>query len=120
MGRHAGWLALEGGESSGAYIILIPEYNFEIEKVNALLMEGRRKGARYEIIVAAEGAKPVGYSEIVREEGVDSFGHKTLGGIGEFVAKWISQLTKVICSVGVFPVPMIGEWEGILESLQWT
>jgi 6-phosphofructokinase len=58
-------------------------------------MEGRRKGARYEIIVAAEGAKPVGYSEIVREEGVDSFGHKTLGGIGEFVAKWISQLTKI-------------------------
>jgi 6-phosphofructokinase 1 len=95
MGRHAGWLALEGGESSGAYIILIPEYNFEIEKVNALLMEGRRKGARYEIIVVAEGAKPVGYSEIVREEGVDSFGHKTLGGIGEFVAKWISQLTKI-------------------------
>jgi len=95
MGRHAGWLALEGGESSGAYVILIPEYNFEIEKVNELLMEGRRKGARYEIIVVAEGTKPVGYSEIVREEGVDSFGHKTLGGIGEFVAKWISQLTRI-------------------------
>ena len=95
MGRHAGWLALEGGESSGAYIILIPEYNFEIERVNTLLMEGRRKGARYEIIVVAEGAKPVGYPEIVREEGVDSFGHETLGGIGEFVAKWISQLTKI-------------------------
>ncbi len=95
MGRHAGWLALEGGESSGAYIILIPEYNFEIEKVNELLVEGRRKGARYEIIVVAEGTKPVGYSEIVREEGVDSFGHKTLGGIGEFVAKWISQLARI-------------------------
>jgi len=95
MGRHAGWLALEGGESCGAYIILIPEYKFDIEKVNALLMEGRRKGARYEIIVVAEGAKPVGYSEIVREEGVDSFGHQTLGGIGDFVAKWISQLTKI-------------------------
>ena len=95
MGRHAGWLALEGGESSGAYVILIPEYNFEIEKVNELLVEGRRKGARYEIIVVAEGAKPVGYSEIVREGGVDSFGHETLGGIGEFVAKWISQLTRI-------------------------
>src|SRR4030042_777623 len=51
MGRNAGWLALEGGESSGAYIILIPEYNFEINRVNELVMEGRRKGARYEIIV---------------------------------------------------------------------
>jgi 6-phosphofructokinase 1 len=95
MGRHAGWLALEGGESSGAYIILIPEYDFEIERVNELLMEGNRKGARYEIIVVAEGAKSVGYSEIVKEEGIDSFGHKALGGIGEFLAKWISQLTKI-------------------------
>ncbi len=95
MGRHAGWLALEGGESSGAYIILIPEYHFEIERVNELLMEGRRKGARYDIIVVAEGAKPSGYAEIVREEGTDGFGHKILGGIGEFLAKWISQLTDI-------------------------
>ena len=95
MGRHAGWLALEGGESSGAYIILIPEYDFEIEKVNELVLEGRRKGTRYEIVVVAEGAKPSGYTEIVKEEGMDSFGHKILGGIGEFIARWISQLTKI-------------------------
>jgi ATP-dependent phosphofructokinase / diphosphate-dependent phosphofructokinase len=95
MGRHAGWLALEGGESSGAYIILIPEYDFEIERVNALVLEGRGKGARYDIIVVAEGAKPSGYSEIAKEEGIDSFGHKVLGGIGEFLAKWISQLSKI-------------------------
>jgi 6-phosphofructokinase 1 len=95
MGRHAGWLALEGGESSGAYLILIPEYNFEINRVNELLMEGRGKGARYDIIVVAEGAIPVGYSEIVKEEATDSFGHRILGGIGEFLAKWISQLTKI-------------------------
>ncbi len=93
MGRHAGWLALEGGESSGAYIILIPEYDFDIDKINELLIEGRRKGARYEIIVVAEGAKPVGHCEIVKEEGVDSFGHKMLGGIGEFLADRISRLT---------------------------
>jgi 6-phosphofructokinase 1 len=95
MGRHAGWLALEGGESSGAYIILIPEYNFEIERINALLVEGRRKGARYEIIVVAEGAKPIGSSEIIKEEGLDSFGHKTLGGVGEFLAKEISYSTNI-------------------------
>jgi phosphofructokinase-like protein len=95
MGRHAGWLALEGGESSGAYIILIPEYNFEMDKVSELVTEGRRKGARYEIVVVAEGAKPAGYSEIVKENGIDSFGHKTLGGIGEFLAKRISEWTKI-------------------------
>jgi 6-phosphofructokinase 1 len=95
MGRHAGWLALEGGESSGAYVILIPEYDFEIERVNELVLEGRRKGARYDIIVVAEGAKPSGYSEIAKEEAIDSFGHKALGGIGEFLAKWISQLADI-------------------------
>ncbi len=95
MGRHAGWLALEGGESSGAYIILIPEYDFDMNRVNELLIEGHRKGTRYEIIVAAEGAKPSGGSEIIKENGVDSFGHKALGGIGEFLANQITEFTKM-------------------------
>lgn len=93
MGRHAGWLALEGGESSGAYIILIPEVDFCIDRVNELVMEGRRAGARYDIIVVAEGAKPEGQAEFVRQTGVDGFGHKYLGGIGDFVAHEIEQGT---------------------------
>jgi len=95
MGRHAGWLALEGGESSGAYIILIPEYDFEVGKINELVSEGRRKGTRYDIIVVSEGAKPKGISEISKDDVLDSFGHKTLGGIGEFLAREISQATKI-------------------------
>ena len=95
MGRHAGWLALEGGESSGAYIILIPEYNFEMDGINRLLLEGRKKGARYDIIVAAEGSKPSGGMEVVKDEAVDSFGHRTLGGVGEFLANEISRTTGI-------------------------
>lgn len=95
MGRHAGWLALEGGESSGAYIILIPEYDFELERVNELVTEGRRKGARYEIIVVAEGAKPRGLREVSKDETVDSFGHTMLGGVGEYLAKEISRMTRI-------------------------
>lgn len=95
MGRTAGWLALEGGESCGAYIILIPEYEFSLDKVNELVMEGRRAGTRYEIIVVAEGAKPVGGIEVVKKEGVDSFGHKALGGVSEVVAREIENGTKL-------------------------
>jgi 6-phosphofructokinase 1 len=95
MGRTAGWLALEGGESCGAYIILIPEYDFSIDRVNELVMEGRRSGTRYEIIVVAEGAKPIGGTEVVRKDGTDSFGHKALGGIGEFMAQAIEHGTKI-------------------------
>ncbi|MCX7911486.1 MAG: ATP-dependent 6-phosphofructokinase [Dehalococcoidales bacterium] len=93
MGRTAGWLALEGGEACGAYIILIPEYDFSFDRVNELVMEGRRAGTRYEIVIAAEGAKPVGGTEVVRKEGVDSFGRKALGGIGEVVAREIEKGT---------------------------
>ena len=74
MGRHAGWLALEGGESCGAYIILIPEYDFSIKKVNELLLEGRGTGNRYDIILAAEGARPIGHSKFIKEEREDEFG----------------------------------------------
>ncbi|HUT67090.1 MAG TPA: ATP-dependent 6-phosphofructokinase [Dehalococcoidales bacterium] len=95
MGRTAGWLALEGGEACGAYIILIPECDFSIDKVNELVSEGRRSGTRYEIIVVAEGAKPKGGTEVVKKEGVDSFGHKALGGIGEFIAREIEKGTKL-------------------------
>jgi 6-phosphofructokinase 1 len=95
MGRHTGWLALAGGESSGAFIILIPEYDFSIEKVSQLLLEGKRAGTRYEIIVVAEGAKPAGSPEFVKEDKGDAFGHKSLGGIGEFLAREIAAATNL-------------------------
>jgi len=95
MGRHAGWLALEGGESSGAFIILIPEYDFSIDKVNELVLEGKRKGNRYDIIIVAEGAKPAGGTQFVTRKGMDSFGHEILGGIGEALANEIQDATKL-------------------------
>jgi 6-phosphofructokinase len=94
MGRTAGWLALEGGEACGAYLILIPEHDFSIDRVNELVVEGRRAGTRYEIIIAAEGAKPKGGTEVVRKEGIDSFGHKALGGVGEVIAREIEKGTQ--------------------------
>jgi 6-phosphofructokinase 1 len=97
MGRHAGWLALEGGESSGAYIILIPEYDFSTERVCELVIEARKSGARYDIIVVAEGAKPSGGLEFVKESGLDGFGHKALGGIGEFLANEITHTAGLEC-----------------------
>ena len=95
MGRTAGWLALEGGEACGAYIILIPEYDFSIDRLNELVMEGRRSGTRYEIIIVAEGAKPKGGVEVVRKKGIDSFGRKALGGVGAVIAREIEKGTQL-------------------------
>jgi 6-phosphofructokinase 1 len=93
MGRHAGWLALEGGQASGAHVILIPEFAFEVEKVASLLEKRRQAGVRYDIVVVSEGAKIKGQEEVYLSDKVDSFGHKVLGGIGENLAKQLENLT---------------------------
>ena len=95
MGRHAGWLALEGGESAGAFIILIPEFDFSIERVNELVLEGLKAHNRYNIIVVAEGAKPAGKDTVTQRKELDAFGHEYLGGIGNYLAQEIERGTKL-------------------------
>jgi 6-phosphofructokinase 1 len=93
MGRHAGWLALEGGQAAGAHVILIPECDFEVAKVAELLERRRQAGVRYDIVVVSEGAKVKGQEEVYLSDKEDGFGHKVLGGIGETLAKRLESLT---------------------------
>ena len=65
MGRQRGFLALTVGISVGAEIILVPEYQCNLNKVVDILKENARKGKRAGIIVAAEGCGKV--SEIAKE-----------------------------------------------------
>jgi len=93
MGRHAGWLALRGGECSGAYIILIPEYPFDMERVCDLLRQRHGREINYSIIVVAEAAKPAGGREYLKDDCVDDFGHESIGGIASYVASEIQRGT---------------------------
>ena len=93
MGRHAGWLALHGGESSGAYMILIPEHPFDMNRVCELLQEREGREIRYSIIVISEGVKMVDMEEFYKDEKVDDFGHRSLGGIAMYVADEIEKKT---------------------------
>ncbi len=91
MGRHAGWLALHGGECSGAYIVLIPEYPFNMDHVCELLHERKGREIEYSIIVVSEGARPEGMDEFFKNGKIDDFGHRSLGGIASYVAGEISK-----------------------------
>lgn len=92
MGRHAGHLSLQGGIAGGACMILIPEVDFEMEKVIEILKKRKSSGARYDILVVAEGAKPVSRThEIVQSREKDDFGHVMLGGIGDQLKDSIKQ-----------------------------
>lgn len=89
MGRHAGWIALNSGISGAADVILIPEIPFDIDKICEHIMSAELDGHRYAIVVAAEGAVPLGGKLIYKESGQDI----VLGGIGEIVARKISEKT---------------------------
>jgi 6-phosphofructokinase 1 len=96
MGRHAGWLALEGGESAGANLIMIPEYQFPMERVYELVREQTDCGERYNIIMVAEGAAPSGVNMVTIDRKEDAFGHVYLGGIGKYLADEIEKNTGMM------------------------
>ncbi|MBM4372496.1 MAG: ATP-dependent 6-phosphofructokinase, partial [Deltaproteobacteria bacterium] len=95
MGRHAGHLALQGGLSGGAYVILIPEVPFNVTRIVHLLQGRKNLGVRYSLVVVAEGAFPEGFAGPItsgqtRDTG---FEHMALGGVGEFLAAQIAAAT---------------------------
>lgn len=82
MGRYAGWIALYAGVAGGADVILVPEFEYEIDEIVRICKEREVGGQKFTIIVVAEGSKPVGGSMVVRELIEDSPDPIRLGGIG--------------------------------------
>lgn len=91
MGRHAGHLALRGGISAAASVILIPEEPFDIDRVCQLLQKRKERGVRYSIVMVAEGAMPKGTDPSLLSMQKDAFGHVRLGGIGHYLAEEIEK-----------------------------
>ena len=92
MGRNAGWIALHSGMAGGADVILIPEIPYDLERVAACIRDRDKLGARFSIVVVAEGAHPKdgGVTLIEAAHG----GHaERLGGIGIRCAAQLEELT---------------------------
>ncbi|MEW6571094.1 MAG: 6-phosphofructokinase [Nitrospirota bacterium] len=90
MGRYVGWIALYSGVSGSADVILIPEIPFDIERVCRKIRQLALTGQDYAIVVAAEGAKPIGGEPTFIEK---SPVEMRLGGIGKKVADDIEART---------------------------
>ena len=85
MGRYAGWIALYAGIGGGADVVLIPEIPYDLTKVAARIRERDAWGARFSIVVVAEGAHPAGGARTVVTAG-SAHRVERLGGVGELVA----------------------------------
>ena len=93
MGRHAGWIATHAGIAGGAAEVLVPEVEFDVEKVCADLKTRHEKGRFASIVVVAEGAKPKEGTMVLQTGEKDAFGHVRLGGIGQLLAEQIEERT---------------------------
>jgi phosphofructokinase-like protein len=92
MGRYAGWIALHGGVAGGADVILIPEIPYDFEKVVECLQRRDQRGARFSIVVVAEGARPKDGSVSLVEEAHGGHAER-LGGAAKFCGDELTRLT---------------------------
>src|SRR3954464_9120277 len=90
MGRHAGWIALYAGIAGGGDVILLPEIPWTFESVCEKILERRRSGRNFTLVVAAEGAQlPEG--GMVTQGETQARQQARLGGIGNFIGKEIER-----------------------------
>jgi ATP-dependent phosphofructokinase / diphosphate-dependent phosphofructokinase len=99
MGRDTGWVGMVGGLAGGADLIIIPEFETNLESVVEHLRRRRAEGKDFSIIVVAEGVK-LGALEpamamAAGAEKRDAFGHVQLAkqGVGDALSTRIEEVT---------------------------
>lgn len=93
MGRYAGWIALLGGVSGSADIILMPEIAFSWDRVFDKVNERQSMLKRFTMVCVAEGARLPDGTEVIAEMDAKRTDAKRLGGIGATVARAIEEGT---------------------------
>lgn len=92
MGDQSGWIALHSGISSAADVVLIPEIEFDLDKVVECIKAKKAKGQREIIVVVAEGCRLNGKLVTVRNK---DNGDERLGGIGNRLSKMLEEMTGI-------------------------
>lgn len=101
FGRDVGRVTFKAGISAGADVILIPEVPIDLDYLVNFIADRydeRAKtngGSPYVLVAVAEGARdPTTGKLVYLNNGIDSFGHGKLGGIGDRLAKLVQERLK--------------------------
>ena len=95
FGRYSGETSLISAYLAGVDRAVISEVDFDVQKVVDFLVEDRRANpSAYAIVTISEGAKPIG-GEMHLSGEADAYGHKKLGGVGQFLAQEIERRSGV-------------------------
>lgn len=94
FGRYAGFSAMLPTLAGAANRCVIPEYQFDITQLAELLCQDRYTNpSRYSVVLVSEGASYSGGQMMFQSDEADMFGHKKLGGIGDYVSNELKNLS---------------------------
>ncbi len=95
FGRYAGFTAMLPTMAGAAHRCVIPEHEFDIERLAELLLEDRAENpSNYAIVLVSEGAIFEGGDMVFESDARDAFGHAKLGGIGDRVAHRLKEISR--------------------------
>src|SRR5512134_3283515 len=94
FGRYAGFTAMLPTMAGAAHRCVIPEHQFDIERLTELLMYDRlHNPSRYSVVLVSEGAMFEGGEMVFADKTTDAFGHMKLGGIGDLISAELKTRT---------------------------
>ncbi len=95
FGRYAGFTALLPTMAGAANRCVIPEYEFDIERLTELMVSDRLTNpSKYSIVLVSEGAIYKGSKMVFENQEKDMYGHKKLGGIGDLICQQMKELSS--------------------------
>lgn len=92
MGDMSGWIGLYGGIAAAADVVLIPEIEYDLDKVIECIKAKKTTGQREIIVVVAEGARLNGQLVTVHNK---ENGDERLGGIGNKLSHILQDRTGI-------------------------
>ncbi len=94
FGRNSGETSLISAYLAGVDRAVISEVPFDVHKLADLLLQDKADNpSNYAMVTISEGAHPIGGAVMERGE-ADAYGHRKLGGIGEWLGEKLQEITK--------------------------
>jgi 6-phosphofructokinase 1 len=94
FGRYAGFTALLPTMAGAANRCVIPEYPFRMERLCELLVsDWSTNPSHYSVVLVSEGAIHEGGDMTFSEQEKDAYGHKKLGGNGDYISRQLKKIS---------------------------
>ncbi len=94
FGRYAGFTALLPTMAGAANRCVIPEHQFDIDRLTELMVKDRETNpSNYSVVLVSEGAMFEGQDMVFENAEMDMYGHKKLGGIGDIVSSKLKEIS---------------------------